>query len=592
MDELLQADPTLFQGALQFLSRAGHGFILVREIGGTMEHDRAWPRWPLRRLFAIRRPSLITNPHGGQRALAVPFTLPGEQHVVVAPLSVQTLDDAQQAFLDSLRSLILPTPTLTSRSDGAPRFVWLGAPSALSQRVQSIMQRRGWPLAFAPTLGHVLMLLQDDRVDIALFERDSLHNELASLRALRHSARIGDAPIVYFTDEECEPEVQTLVDYCVPIAAGEGELLRMLKAAAALVSRSRSRALRTGVEHMERKLRACADYAELAERAAQDALQLGPDAVSVMLVDPAGGVHAAHLPFESALGDHWPTPFMTGEKIVHTHAVDAFFEEAFDDAQFAERLRGLRPISAAALPVGNGAHIIGTLLAFSLYRPMYEPEFDALATLCENVASCAEALSPVRLGGPWQQAMLGEIMIEAFEGPGARASIRVSCEGENAAIVMLEREDDRLAAKIVEQLLSDPDADLKALLETYKFDARGILVGLVENGSRFRYACEGLPLPLRVPLTGPVEAVRSAQRCETGTIPLGAQSATLVYCTDFAAQVEPARLVGVIQSGLRSSRAMLARGLPSLGSRTQKLAFACITMLSSAVESPRPSALA
>jgi hypothetical protein len=436
-------------------------------------------------------------------------------------------------------------------------------------------------------------MLQDDRVDVALLEACSLHGAVPTLRALRHAAKICDVPIVYFADGDCEAEVQALVDYALPTAAADGEILRTLKAAAALVPRSRSESLRAGVERMEPRLRACPDHAELAQQAAAAALQLGADAVSVMLADEAGGVHAAHLPLHSALGDHWPTPFMTGEIITQTHASDSFFDEAFDDLAYAQRMRDLRPISAAALPIAIGSQVVGTLLAFSLHQPMYRPEFDALSELCERTARFAASLSPPGGGdGPWQQAVLGESMIEAFEGSRARVSVRVRSDGENAAVVMLELKDDRQAARLADRLLSEPDADLRRLLEAYKPNARGILLGIVESGARFRFACEGLPMPLRVPLNGPVEAPKRAESCETGTIALGAQSATIVYCTEFAVQVEPAQLVGMIQRSLRTSRAMLARALPGLGTGTHKLGFACITMLSSAVESPRPSALA
>jgi hypothetical protein len=98
-------------------------------------------------------------------------------------------------------------------------------------------------------------------------------------------------------------------------------------------------------------------------------------------------------------------------------------------------------------------------------------------------------------------------------------------------------------------------------------------------------------VPLRVPISGPVAATRHARSCETGTIQLDSQSMTLIYSTDFASQIATGDLVGAVQRGLRSSRATLARSLPGLAERARKIAFACITMLSSDVDSPRPPAL-
>lgn len=133
----------------------------------------------------------------------------------------------------------------------------------------------------------------------------------------------------------------------------------------------------------------------------------------------------------------------------------SFFQKVFDEVEYTSRLRELRLISAAAIPIGNGSDIIGTLLAFSLFQPMYAPEFDALTDLCEHVARYACALRlPGTSGGQWQQAMLGEVMIEALEGTRAQASIYVRSDGENGAVVMLEREDGPLAMRIDEQVLS------------------------------------------------------------------------------------------------------------------------------------------
>lgn len=100
------------------------------------------------------------------------------------------------------------------------------------------MRRNLWPVVLAPTFGHVLVALQNDRVDIALLEAGVLQEELASLRAVRNAAKIGDAPIIYFTDSGCEPEVQTLVDYCFPMSATDGEMTRALKDACTLIPRS------------------------------------------------------------------------------------------------------------------------------------------------------------------------------------------------------------------------------------------------------------------------------------------------------------------------------------------------------------------
>lgn len=590
VDELLQADPALFRGALHFLSREGHGFVLVRRTGEPMDDERSWLRWPLRRLFAHRRPSLITNPVSGRRGLAIPFCVQDERYVVVAPLRQKALDAAKQTFLSALQSIVSAPPLAGAHSERVPRFVWLGTRGALFESLQGIARSRGWPLVHAPTFGHALVMLEDDRVDVALLEAGALKHEIASLRALRHAAKIADAPIVYFCDGECDAEIQTLIDYQLPAHPDEGDLLRALKNSAADISRMRAQGLRARVARLEDLLYRCADLAELAEQCARAALTLGADAASVMLADRNGGVYAAHLPVETMLGDHWPTPFMTGETIAQTYVNDLFYEEAFDERNFAARVRDLHPISAAALPIATPPQIVGTVLAISRQRPMFQPEFDALRELCECTGRVASTLREPRAAGPWHRAMLGEAMIEVFQGSKAGSSLCVRADGGRAAIVMLERQDNRRAAAIAKRLLIEPNADLRDLLPLFKEDARGIFIGIVEDGDRLRFACEGVPVPLRVPLSGPVAAHRPPSSLQAGTIALDDQSLALVHSSEFAQQVHTAELVGAVQRGLRTSRATLARSLPRLGTRVQHLAFACITMLSS-VDSRRPSAL-
>lgn len=592
MHNLLQADAALFDGALQFLSREGHGFVLLRHTGGPVQSPRTWSRWPLKRLFATRRPSLITNPDTNQQALAFPFAIANERHVIVAPISVSVLDAAQQTFVDTLQSVSLSAASASVRSERIPRFVWLGGDQELAQRIDELLKRRCWPLFTAPTFGHALLLLEEDRVDVALLDSRALSDELSSLRALRHAAKIGNAPIVYFADALPSSEVQTLVDYVLAASATENELLRILKSSAAHVASTRNQALRASVERIDERLRLCTDFAELAEKCATAALMLGADAVSVMLADPAGSVYAAHLPFQTILSDHWPTPFVTGEAIVKTRADETFFEQAFDDGDYATRLSQLHAISAAALPIPSGSQIVGSLLAFATRQPLFQPEFDALIDLCERTGRATSLLRQPHLSrGPWQHAVLGEAVVDVFAGPTSRASICVRSDERTLAIVIVEREDDVRAGELAEKLLAEPRCDLRELLLQIKDDVRGALLAAVTDSDHLRFVCDGLPVPLRVPLSGPVAATRSPYACESGTIDLDAQSMTLIYSSDFASQIPTGDLVGAVQRGLRSSRATLARSLPSLAPSARKISFACVTMLSSDVDSQGPPAI-
>lgn len=591
MDELLQADPALFAGALQFLSREGHGFVLVRHAGRPIGDLRGWPRWPLRRLFAARRASLISNPSTLQTALAVPFNVGSERHVVIAPLALEQRDDAQQTFLDALQSATTPAPALAHAGERVPRFVWLGSNVDLAERIGAVTRARGWLVLSAPTLGHVLMMLERDLVDITLLDAQALNGELGSLRAMRHAAMIGDAPIVLFTDDDVGPEVQTLVDCSAPTTASEGELLRLLKSSAAMVSRMRTEALRASVQGMEQQLRGCGDYDDLAETCARGALSLGADIVAVMLADEHGDVYAAHQPQEPLLGELWPTPFMTGESITYTRAGEGFFRSAFDDEEYARRLKALRAHSGAALPIVSGAHIVGTMVALSTRQQMFQPEFDALTELCERTGRVLLTLrEPIVQDAPWRRAVAGDVTVDVFEGAKTKASFSTRSDGHCVAIVLLEPADVPRAGAIAERVVLEPQADLRQLVTELKQDSGGIAIAVAEDG-RMRYACEGVPIPQRVPLSGPVSSVRRAESCESGSLALDGDCVTLVYSSLFASQIETAQVVGAVQRGLRDNRTMIARIIPRLARNTKQLGFACVTMQWSDVDLPRPPAL-
>lgn len=587
MDELRQADETLFTAALLFLSRDGRGFVLVHESGGSLENPRHWLRWPLGRLFVTRHACIITNPVTGDQALAVPIGGLAERYVIVAPLSSRPLRPEQQIFLDVLQNVSIPSRVRAAGSERTPRFVWFGADEDLRKRLSSIASRRGWPLKIAPTFGHVLLALERDQADVALLDAAALKEPLNMLRALRHAAKIGDAPIVLFGAGDPGPEVRTLSDQCLPVAANDAQLVSALKSSAQLVSGMRRIALQSDLDRMDVELRRARDAHELAQACAEAALALGADIVSVMLVDKNGVVHSAHRPSEHVLGDRWPAAFVTGESIMQTRVEDTFFEEAFDDDEYAQRIREIEPVSAAVMPIGEGTQIVGTLVALSTRRSLFEPEFEAFTELCERTARVLPTLrEPASGATPWREMTAAESILELYQGPKASASIYAACAGEVAAIVALDSGEKRQAARIATALLADPDADLEAKLHEEQGDLGGLLLAIVRDG-RLEYACKGFPVPLRIPLSGPVPAFRIAERCETGTIDLHPPCMTLLYSMDFALQVETAQLVAAVQREMRNSRTNIARMLPELAEKRQRLTFASIMMRTSAADAQR-----
>lgn len=603
MHELVQADTGLFEGGLLFRAREARGFLFIADTGIMPESPRHWSRWPLHRLFSTRRACLITSPETEERALAFPFNVSVERYVVIAPLRTQSLCDAQTAFLQALQAVTCAPPVPATRPDISPRFVWVGADAELLQRVARLIGPRGWDLLYAPTFGHALMLLERDAVDIAIVDSRTLGAPLSSLRSLRHTAKISDAPILYFSNEAPGTEIQALIDEWLKPSASDAELLRTFKNSAQLISESRTRALRISVEKADGRLRACSGFDELAQTCADAAVHLGCDAAGVMLVDELEEIHSACVGASAeALTSRWPTPFVTGDAVLHSRADDRFFEEVFYDAEYAGKLRQLQVTSAAALPISDGVRIVGTLLAISRERPMFEPEFGALAELCRRTGTAFAALPrPELTRGIWRRTAIPHAAIDVYQGMKAGATFYLRNNESAAALVVLEHVDEghpeEFADDLLRELLSCADEQdaperMRSLLLRERGNSGGILIASIDKDDRLTYACSAFPNPLRVPESGPFALRSHAGTLETGCMRLDERSATLIYSNSFASQVDAAQAVGALQRALRDGQENPARALPELAQRREKLAFASITRPSSAAGSRRPQVLA
>ncbi len=605
-DALLQAAPTLFAGTLIFRSREGGRFVLIQQAGEERDPPRSWLRWPLRRLFAVRRSSIVTNPRSLHRALAVPFMVSGERYVVVATLRSEPVDSTDGAFLDALQSVPTALPQISS-TYGTSRFVWFGSDESLAARVEAVCAQRGWDIHRVPTFGHLLMLLESDLVDVAAVQASTLAEPLHALRALRHAAKIGDAPVLYFTDADPGAEIGTLVDAWLPSNASDGELLKALKRAASLISPTRKRALVQRARKMEQELRACTDECELARACARAALTLGAEAASVMLVDEIGSTCAAHEPVDDeTLLDRWPNTFLTGEPVTQSILNDRFFVEVFDDDEYAQRIRSQGPVSGSALPIRDASRTVGTLLAFSRTREMFEPEFTALKVLCRVTATAYAMLNGSRRQGSpggalaqrWRRVALGDARIDVYEGTrGAALGVRAS--RTLAAIAAVEDEDPARAALHVRSALQeiaalgqqDVNEQLDVLLEKFDDGNRGVLLGVLDAEGGFTFACARFPAPLIVHASGPVRSIRPASTRESGRVLVDPGAVTLVYSNEFAAQIETAEFVSHVQHNLRIGAANAVQTVPDLASSSGKLAFASITMRTYAADSRRSQAL-
>lgn len=614
--------PSLFSRIVLFVSRERQSFVLVRETGEPDSGSRNWARWPLQRLFVNRRACVIRNPVTNVQALAVPFSVaPGQRYVVVAPLRAHPeLNATERVFIQCLESLLLPSverkqtvraysldSIRTEPLAAAPMFLWYGKSESLSARIEGLMERRGWDLWRVANFAEVLKAIEGRTVDAILLDGSVSDDPVSMLRAIRHLSGVMDVPIVLFNGNAVTPEVEALVDRCLPKESEGDTIFRALKEVLRLVPERRSEALRSAALGFSSLLQSSRDCTELARNLALAASELASGSwASVQLFDHAGNMYAAEVPVRiEPLMDRVPFSLLNGYAVMRSRIDSEFFAEVTDDPRTQQRLESLAPLSGASIPIADGGRIVGTMIVLSIVRRMYEPEFDALLQIADvGARAFAEvqtrvlrAQAATNIYEPlWDELTIGDCRIYAYRGPNARTCIRIAALDEtHAAITAVTGSDADASFELAEAALQelatvvhhweDPADAVDATVATFDDGVTSVLAGIVSSQtSRFAYAAARFPGPLQIAMQGPASSLTLQHRRQRGNLPVRARTVTLLCGSGAERLMDSAQIVAAVQDEVRRGAPNPLQSLPKIADDPFEVAFFGITTRSFGAE--------
>jgi hypothetical protein len=539
MDLVIAADPHLFADALLFSSQNGKPFVLLHNAGQTVRGLRSWARWPLERLFSKRSSALISNPLTLQRGLAIPFlTPPAERYVVVFALRPADLSQSDRDFLGVLESVtaVVRQPALARRVSTydrietapvplAPRLLYYGRPE-LETRIHGLLEGHAWELTGTRNFREMLAMIASP-FDVVVIDSVALSDPVTMLRWLRHAAP--NIPVVYF-DAGSDAEIEILVDERVPIAASDEEYFTAIKNVVRQLPQRRRDYLDTIVRRAAGRLSAATSYNELARAITRCLVTYFGDWGCVHLFDLEGELYHAELPArDEPLLSHVPMTFLNGYAVMKTRVDEEFFAEVCEEREAQIALASTQPRSGAALPLACGGRLVGSMIVLSTARDLDEADFEALARFAEN-ASHAFAALQVRLqrksgaGDAWTRVSVAGYDVDVYQPPNAGAStFRATL----------------LSAKTIGiEVQNENGGSLSATLDI--------------NAQALAFEATHFPPPAYVGASGPVALLQTDVRDRAqGSISLAESSVTLVYDAEFARSAESARVVEILQHGLR-----------------------------------------
>jgi len=543
-DRIVQADPDLFRGALLFTSKNDGAFALLHETGDGLRARESWSHWPLDRLFAKRRASLITNPGSGERGMAIPFGVSrSERSVVIVTLRDGQLSAADRDFLTTLEWAAASVPqiapalrrsavqnridTYSSSPPPTPRLLFFGE-TLLEERVKRLARRRGWEVRATVSCPDLIASVRESS-DILLIEGTQAE-VVEVLRAIRRAAP--QVPVLCFDGGRNE-EIDVLADRRLSHDAGDTETFDEIEAMVADLPRRRREYLESAVNRALPGLTSVQSPRELSRAIADTARRLFGDWVAVHLLDTQGDMYGTELPAGAhPLMREIPNTFISGYAVMKSHIDEAFFEALTDDEQTREDLAQLNPISGAALPLMHEGSVSGTLIVLTTERELGEPEFEALLQFAE-AASLAFAVLQVRIAKltlstshEWTRISVGDYDIHVYH-PHAHRGVTFHALPLDAHRIGIEVR----------------DVEGGALMGTLNLDQ-----------GTFSYEAIQFPPPVQISASGPASAMGEAgNRPIAHTLMLKPPSVTLIYDAEFPRLVDSGRVVEVLQNAMRAA---------------------------------------
>lgn len=450
VDTLLSLPNRLFTRVVVLRARPSEPFLVVGGIGQFARGDRSWLRWPLRRLYEVRRAARITNSMSGETAIAFPMQHGDERTVAIAVLSDREFTISESDLLVTLETMRF-TPSDRIHEDVVdmddPRFLWVGKTHPLFPVMSDLAERRGWHLQTCPRLAEIAEAVASSSPDVVVFNAEAFPNAAHVLRTVRETF-IGQITIVGIGRFAMpRSESAALLDGELASDASPQTVLEALKAGVRSAVSARRRDAKEAVRAARRVVSRVRSVHQLSAVGAQEACALVGGWAAVHLIDEKGRMNASEAPANrsTSLLPHLPELFISGESIVQTFIEDSFYEALTTDPARLGILRALGAYSGVAVPiVGSGVRTLGVLTAIALNRRSTREELAAVSEFAGIISQRYEQLRrrPPELDvrEPWRRGALAGLEFASFTPPSSTLCARLMpLDSHRCALLVCQR---------------------------------------------------------------------------------------------------------------------------------------------------------
>ncbi|MBV8331112.1 MAG: hypothetical protein JO192_00085, partial [Candidatus Eremiobacteraeota bacterium] len=507
-----------FESAALFCSARHNksGFVCRDARGCASGSERAWVRWPLRRLYGAMRPRLIAHPDRPARALAIPFDYGNDRSVVLAVIAKAAACAAYEPFFTTLENLQVPvTSAARIVPDGIPivpldpRVYSFDLCGGLESVLREMLWRRGWGLQSASSFRELRVKLEAGEPDLLLVDLDRLPTATETVFRL-HGMLSEETKVIAFGGQEHEQLCrQGLLDARVDHDAPEPAIFDCIKHFVRMVPDSRKARIDHVASVAEGALLSTRTPTELSTVAAQSAATLMRGWASVHFVSDGGAVFTSEHPrlLRPVMGSI-PKAFLNDVPVFSVCADDRFYEQTCDDVNVRTALAQIGAVSGASIPLRRGERRVGALVSVSCDEPVDASAFEALAGVAnvmtrrfDEFALASPLATPYERHGVWEYIRHGGLEFAVYRSRNSAVTWDYRPLGLDRGILCVGTAG---AERSLERLVcGSGDESERHFLDAMTREGTAFVAVCKPITGTVRYAARGFPAPLLFDACGP-----------------------------------------------------------------------------------------
>ncbi|MBV9271832.1 MAG: GAF domain-containing protein [Candidatus Eremiobacteraeota bacterium] len=504
----------LFRSCAVLQSRPLEPFVVVGRFGAADRDDRAWIRWPLQRLFVMRRAAVLEHPILAVRALALPLLHQGVRTVLILQLEHAPQSQDEQLLLAVLSAMSLDSEALAAdiQTIGTPEFLWLGTDAVARDSIERIVRTRAWRIRSYSRLAEVIEEARKCAVPVICVDR-TVTDPTQIVRTLRSVCGSRVTIVTVGPVVIPAPELRVLVDQSIASELSEKRSLDLLKAALQRSMAARVRETDAKVQNAKALIEDASGIDQLASEAARATARFVDGWANVQLVDSSGFVSLGEYPAISPpVATILPNFFLETRPLLSTKVDDEFFAFVTSDDRARDRLRALNLKSGACIPLVDGERILGTLLTGSMQSALERNELEALLQIAAQITLRAHSLSAHKTAEEYYSERRwthikesgGEIRVYRPADSPVNAWL-AKIDPHRSLLVLAEPERVEGIVNMLSPLERCAERPRETLARLANFSTNAaFFVAVVEYaGSTIAFAAHGMPAPILWNIAGP-----------------------------------------------------------------------------------------